>query len=43
MFQEEYEQLKTDRDTLRFDILKNFNESALPMPVNIPRLIQNIK
>ena len=43
LFTKEYEQLKEDRDMLRFDILKTHTEKDLPMPVNLPRLIESIK
>jgi hypothetical protein len=43
LFNQEYEQLKEDRDMLRFDILRTHTEKDLPMPVNLPRLIESIK
>ena len=43
MFRREYEQLKADRDNLRYNILTIENESSIPMPVNLPRLITNVK
>ena len=46
MFRNEYEQLKEDRRVLREDIFKYAEQEmkeAVPMPVNLPRIITNIK
>ena len=42
MLREEFEQLKEDRHLLRHDIMKARLESEVIMPVNLPRVIQNI-
>jgi len=43
MFQDEFEQLKSDRSSLRHEIMRRGIEGAVPMPVNLPRVITNIK
>ena len=46
MFRDEFEKLKADRTMLREDILKTADEAlrkGAPMPVNLPRIITNIK
>lgn len=43
MFRREFEQLKADRENLRYSIMAIENESSIPMPVNLPRLITNVK
>ena len=45
MFRDEFDQLKTDRKALRESVFK-FNpslKSGAPMPVNLPRIITNIR
>lgn len=43
LFRKEFEQLKADRDVLRYSIMAIENESSIPMPVNLPRLLTNVK
>lgn len=43
LFRKEYDQIKADRDNLRYNIMTIENESNIPMPVNLPRLITNVK
>lgn len=42
MFREEVDQIKADRDTLRYDIMRTKVQSSLPMPVNLPRIVTNV-
>ena len=42
MFREEYDQLKSDRNLLRNDIMKSKPLTDVAMPVNLPRVITNI-
>jgi len=42
MFRQEFEAIKSDRDLLRFDIMRRGIEGAVPMPVNLKRVITNI-
>ena len=43
MFRKEYEQIKADRENLRYKIMTIENESTIPMPVNLHRLLTNVK
>lgn len=42
LFRDEFDQIKADRTLLREDIMKKKIEAVIPMPVNLPRVIDNI-
>ena len=42
MFRDEFDQLKADRNLLRYEIMRRGIEGSVPMPVNLPRVITNI-